>query len=162
MAVKPTVYLDATIPSFYYEDREGTVVRAWHEITVAFWEHAAERYDLLVSDETIRELSEEDYPKEKRERCLSLVSTLTCLAMLPEIVQLAAYYVSEGAMPSHDMGDALHLAFATWYRVQYLLTWNCKHLANANKFEHIQVLNNRRRLVSPSIVTPEQLLGLSP
>ena len=65
-------------------------------------------------------------------------------------------------MPSTDFGDAYHLVFATWYRLQYLLTWNCKHLANANKFEHIELLNARRRLVSPKIVTPEQLLELNP
>ena len=46
--------------------------------------------------------------------------------------------------------------------VHYLLMWNCKHLANANKFEHLHVLHARRRLVSPMIVTPEQLLELEP
>jgi hypothetical protein len=84
------------------------------------------------------------------------------VAFAPEVFDMAEYYVYEGAMPSNDVGDAFHLAFATWYRLQYLLTWNCKHLANANKFEHIQLLNARRRLVSPTIVTPEQLLELKP
>ena len=65
-------------------------------------------------------------------------------------------------MPSNDIGDAVHLASATWYRIPYLLTWNCKHLASANKFEHIHVLHARRRLVSPMIVTPEQLLEFEP
>jgi hypothetical protein len=65
-------------------------------------------------------------------------------------------------MPSTDLGDAFHLAFATWYRIQYLLTWNCKHLANANKFEHIQILTERRRLLAPLLVTPQQLLEAFP
>jgi hypothetical protein len=78
------------------------------------------------------------------------------------VTELAAYYVREGAKPSTDLGDAFHLALATWYRVNYLLTWNCKHLANANKFEHIQILNSRRRLISPIITTPEQLLEIEP
>ncbi len=51
---------------------------------------------------------------------------------------------------------------ASWFRIQYLLTWNCKHLANANKFEHIQVVNARRRLVSPALITPAQLLEIEP
>jgi hypothetical protein len=63
-------------------------------------------------------------------------------------------------MPANDLGDAFHLALATWYRIQYLVTWNCKHLANANKFGHIQALNARRRLLSPLLVTPEQLLEI--
>ena len=79
-----------------------------------------------------------------------------------ELTALGAYYVQEHLMPADDLGDAFHLALATWYRMQYLLTWNCKHLANANKFEHIQVLNARRRLVSPALITPAQLLEMEP
>ena len=70
------VYLDATIPSFYYEERPGTILAAWREITVAFWEYAAGRYELLVSDETLRELEDHGYPAEKRQRCLALVAGL--------------------------------------------------------------------------------------
>jgi hypothetical protein len=91
-----------------------------------------------------------------------LVASVTRLAVSPEVIDLAAYYVAEGVMPSNDLGDAFHLAFATWYRIQYLVTWNCKHLANANKFEHIAVLNGRRRLISPTLVTPQQLLEGEP
>lgn len=61
-------------------------------------------------------------------------------------------------MPSNDLGDALHLSFATVYRIEYLLTWNCKHLANANKFERIRRVNAARRYLTPLIVTPAQLL----
>lgn len=160
--MKPTVYLDATIPSFYYEERPGTIMQAWREITVEFWDHARSGYDLVLSDETLRELQEPGYPAEKRDKCLELVFDLPRLAVVPEVIELVAYYVAEHLMPADDLGDAFHLAFATWYRIQYLLTWNCKHLANANKFEHIQVLNARRRLVSPAIVTPAQLLEVEP
>ena len=83
--------------------------------------------------------------------------------MTPEVIDLADFFVREGAMPANDLGDAFHLAFATWYRIQYLLTWNCKHLANANKFEHIQVLAARRLiLLALHLVTPEQLLETNP
>lgn len=158
--MKPTVYLDATIPSFYYEDRPGIILQAWREITVEFWHRAGGQYELYVSDETLRELQDTGYPEEKRQQCLALVSALPRLAVTPEVTDLVEYYVRERVMPSNDLGDAFHLAFATWYRIQYLVTWNCKHLANANKFEHIQLVNARRRLVSPALVTPEQLLEL--
>ena len=52
-------------------------------------------------------------------------------------------------------------SIAVVHGMDYLLTWNCKHLANANKFEHIRVLTARRGLASPAIVTPQQLLGVS-
>lgn len=157
--MRPTVYLDATIPSFYYEDRPGNVIQAWRQITVEFWQHARDNYQLVVSDETIRELEEFGYPEQKRRKCLDLVAGLPRVSLIPEIKELAAYFAKEGAMPVNDLGDALHLAFATWSRIEYLLTWNCKHLANANKFEHFRVLTMRRRLEAPLIVTPQQLLG---
>jgi predicted nucleic acid-binding protein len=159
---KPTVYLDATIPSFYYEERPGTIIQAWHEITIEFWNHARGNYALFVSDQTLRELQDTGYPETKRDKCLQLVQTLPHLAVTPEVEELAAYFVEEGVMPANDVGDAFHLAFATWFRLEYLLTWNCKHLANANKFEHIRVLTSRRRFVAPALVTPQQLLGVFP
>lgn len=160
--MKSTVYLDATIPSFYFEDRPGTIIQAWREITLEFWDLARSQFDLFVSDETLRELQDLGYPAPKRQRCLDLVADLPRLAVTEEVVDLADFYVREGVMPSNDLGDAFHLAFATWYRIQYLVTWNCKHLANANKFERIQMLNAQRRLVSPLLVTPAQLLEFNP
>lgn len=156
--MKATVYLDATIPSFYYEERPGAIMQAWRELTVSFWEYRRSEYDVFVSDETIRELEDVGYPEEKRSRCLALVAGLPRFAITDAVIDLADLYVREGLMPSTDLGDAFHLAFATWYRIEYLLTWNCKHLANANKFARIQAVNGTRRLVSPLIVTPAQLL----
>jgi hypothetical protein len=120
--MKPTVYIDATIPSFYYEDQTGTIIQAWREITTQFWDDARQHYDLYVSDETLRELQDVGYPADKRAKCLKLVENLPRLAVNDEIVDLATFYVREGIMPSNDLGDAFHLAFATWYRIQYLLT----------------------------------------
>jgi hypothetical protein len=101
--MKPTVYLDATIPSFYYEDRPGTVLQAWREITMEFWERARDYYELYVSDETLRELLDTGYPEAKRQKCLALVAGLPRLAVTPEVTALADFYVSEGLMPSNDL-----------------------------------------------------------
>ena len=160
--MKPSIYLDATIPSFFFEDRPGNIIQAWREITIEFWDRVRPQFDIFVSDETLRELQDAGYPAHKRRKCLELVADLPRLAVTDEVIDLADFYVREGVMPSNDLGDAFHLAFATWYRIQYLLTWNCKHLANANKFERIQALNARRRLVSPLLVTPAQLLEFNP
>jgi predicted nucleic acid-binding protein len=116
---------------------------------------------MLTSDETIRELQDPGYPEDKRARCLALVAGVPRLAVNAEILDLAGYYIQERIMPSGDPGDALHLAFASWYRIQYSLTWNYRHLANANKFRRIEVLNGRRGLASPLLVSPAQLLGIN-
>ena len=157
--MKATVYVDATIPSFYFDERPDPIVRAWRLLTREFWDAHRELYVLYASDETMRELSDEGYPADKRRQCLELVAALPRLAVTPEVIELADVYVRQLVMPSNDIGDAFHLAFATWYRLDFLLTWNCRHLANANKFGHIQRVNEQQRLLSPAIITPEQLLG---
>ncbi len=60
-------------------------------------------------------------------------------------------------MPRNDPADALHLAFACVYEMDYLLTWNCKHLANTEKLRHIQVVNARLGLITPFLLTPPML-----
>jgi predicted nucleic acid-binding protein len=160
--MKPSVYLDATIPSFYHEERPLPQLQEWRRQTIRFWESAQAACEMLVSDETVRELEETGYPDKKRRLCLELIRPLRRLSETPEILELAQFYMRESVMPEYDSGDAVHLAFATRYRVQYLLTWNCKHLANPNKFSHIQTLHTRRGLDTPFIVTPEQFMEICP
>src|SRR5258708_785361 len=90
--MKPTVYLDATCPSVYYEYRSGTIMQAWREITVAFWDLSRDNYELFLSDETLRELQEPTYPEDKRQSCLALVGGLRRLAVTPEVTELVGYY----------------------------------------------------------------------
>ena len=70
---------------------------------------------------------------------------------------LAQIYIEHLVMPKKDLGDAWHLAYATFHNFDFLLTWNCNHLANANKREHIQTINWRMNFATPQIVTPQQL-----
>ena len=60
-------------------------------------------------------------------------------------------------MPMEEGGDAVHLAYASFYRMDFLLTWNCNHLANANKKTHIHIINARMDLFTPEIITPLEL-----
>jgi hypothetical protein len=62
-------------------------------------------------------------------------------------------------MPRVLKGDALHLAYASFYKIDFLLTWNCNHLANANKRKHIRVINTRLNLAIPEIITPLELFS---
>ena len=57
-----------------------------------------------------------------------------------------------------SIGDALHVAIASYHKMDYLLTWNCNHLANANKKKHLRRLNERLRLNTPEIITPLELM----
>ena len=60
-------------------------------------------------------------------------------------------------MPDDILGDAVHLAYASYYKIDYLLTWNCNHLANANKKQHIKIINTKLDLFTPELITPLEL-----
>ena len=80
--------------------------------------------------------------------------------MLPtvdDLEQIVEFYVNNYVMPRTLVGDAVHLAYASYYSVEYLLTWNCNHLANANKKRHIRIINGRLGLPTPEIITPLEL-----
>ena len=75
------------------------------------------------------------------------------------IADTVANYIAHHVMPNDPAGDALHLAIASFHRCDFLLTWNCRHLANANKFGHIRQVNSLLGLYVPALVTPLEWLG---
>ncbi len=77
----------------------------------------------------------------------------------PGLDDVVAYYVEHHLMPADAQGDAAHLAMASMHAIDFLLTWNCRHLANANKIQHIAVLNRRLGLSVPVVTTPLALLS---
>ena len=97
----------------------------------------------------------EEHP-EKKEK-LNLLSEIELLDINYSIEEIVEVYLAHYLMPKNDLGDALHLAIASYYKIDFLLTWNCKHLANANKLAHIRRINERLNLFTPALVTPNQL-----
>jgi predicted nucleic acid-binding protein len=81
------------------------------------------------------------------------------LSVEPAIADIVQAYIQHKVMPNNPVGDALHLALASYHKCDFLLTWNCKHLANANKFHHIRRVNTLLGLYVPLLVTPLELLG---
>lgn len=154
MVEKPKVYLDATIPSYYCDKRES--IRESTDFTRKWWESERHAYDILISDYTIAELDQGNYPY--KDEVLSLVKDIPILPENAEIDKIARHYILDKVMPQQFAGDAHHLACASLYQFDFLLTWNCNHLANANKFNHIRKVNNGLGLESPFIVTPPQLV----
>ena len=90
---------------------------------------------------------------------VELVRNLALLPVEPAIIEIVEAYVRHKLMPVDPAGDALHLALASYHKCDFLVTWNCQHLANANKFGHIRRVNAILGLFVPSIVTPLELLG---
>jgi predicted nucleic acid-binding protein len=130
---------------------------ARREWTRQWWNEGLNRYDVVTSDAVVRELEDGEY--ETRELSLQLLNGIERLEIVDVIADIIDVYLSNKLMPRDRMGDALHLALASFYKCDFLMTWNCHHIANANKFEHIRIINTRLGLFVPSLVTPMSLLG---
>jgi predicted nucleic acid-binding protein len=109
------------------------------------------------SSAVIDELKDGKYAK--KDNCLSLLDDIPLLVIEPDVIQITATYLKHKLMPNEPTGDALHLALASYHKCDFLLTWNCQHLANANKFKHIRQINTLLGLFVPNLVTPLELLG---
>ncbi len=128
-----------------------------HDIlrTRQWWDKERGDYECMTSLIVVEELDAGDYPT--RSECLKLVESLPLLEVTTEVLEIAKVYQAERLMPRHPVADSIHLAIASWYRMDYLLTWNCRHIANANKSRHLEALNFRLHLGMPMLVTPHQL-----
>lgn len=155
--MRETVYVETSIPSFYYEVRTEPDMIARREWTREWWKVAQEKYELVTSPAVVHEIERGDYPS--RAECLKLIAALPLLAIELAVVEIADAYIVRHVMPADPAGDALHLALASFHRCDFLVTWNCQHLANANKFRHIRRVNTLLGLYVPTLVTPLELLA---
>jgi predicted nucleic acid-binding protein len=153
----PRAYVETSIPSFYFEARQEPEMIARRTWTRRWWEHAIFSSELVVSLAVIDELERGQFAA--RDDCLGLVATLPAVAIEPPVLEIVQAYIQHQVMPSDPLGDALHLALASYHRCDFLVTWNCKHIANANKFGHIRRVNALLGLFNPALVTPLELLG---
>ena len=153
--MKSTAYLDTTIPSYLFDKRES--IKMHSEITRRWWDEEMGHFDIWISEETLDEINEGNYPK--KHEILKFISTIPVLAPDNRIIDIAQIYLDNYLMPCVLKGDALHLAYAPYYKIDFLLTWNCNHLANANKRKHIRVINTRLNLPTPEIITPLDLFS---
>lgn len=154
--MKPTVYIETTIPSYYFDGR--TELLADISRTRQWWDQERKDYECFISEVVLDELEEGEYAN--KEKCVSLIQDIPELGIDMEIERIASVYLARKFMPRSPVRDALHVAIASFYRMDFLLTWNCRHLANANKFSHLRQLNLELGLSIPQIVTPDQLLPL--
>ena len=90
---------------------------------------------------------------------MALVSDLELLDITDDVERIVKTYIDRRVMPKDPGGDALHLAVTSYYHLDILLTWNCRHLANPNKMEHIRAVNRELGLPLPILTTPLNYVG---
>lgn len=159
MGTRPRAYVETTIPSFFFEQRTSTNVVARRDWTRQWWANARSSFEMVTSEAVLDELTM-GIPEHSAER-LALVEDLPLLPINSAVAEIVAACISHKVMPADPAGDALHLALASYYKCDFLVTWNCRHIANANKFGHIRRINTMLGLFTPALVTPLELLGTS-
>ena len=126
-------------------------------LTNKWWDTERTNYELVVSQYVLDEASAGD-PTLAVERMQALAG-IPLLPNAPEITRIANEIMSRAILPAKAQVDALHIATVAHHRIQYLLTWNCKHIANAQILPRIHQVLTDAGVPIPVICTPEELLG---
>ena len=152
-----SVYVETTVISYLVAlPARDLVVAAHQQITLDWWGQRRPGFDCVISQVVIDEVSRGD-PAEARKR-LAMVDTLNVLAITTEVEDLTESIMKSGILPLRAVRDAAHVAVAAIHGIQYLLTWNCKHLANAQISRRIAGVCATSGFQMPIICTPEELL----
>jgi hypothetical protein len=155
------VYIETTIVSYLTVRPSRDVVIAGHQqVTHEWWNNHSANYELCVSQLVLDEASVGD-AQAAQER-LILLQPMLVLETAPESLELARSLLAAGALPAKAAGDALHIAVAATKAIPFLLTWNCRHLANAAMRPMIETVCSAEGFKAPIICTPEELLGSKP
>src|SRR5580658_7142818 len=125
-----TVYIETTVVSYLVADENAdAVTTARQEVTRLWWEHRRPWFACFISEEVVDEAGTGD--AEQVRRRLEALRGVERLPISGEVGELAAAFLETGAMPQKAARDAMHLAVATCSGIDFLLTWNFRHLANA-------------------------------
>ena len=153
-----SVYLETTFISYLVARPSRDVIVAGHQQTTQdWWENRRSEFECSVSQVVIDEASVGD-PTEVQKR-LALIGSLPTLAITDDAKALTRAIMAAGILPPQVVRDAAHVAVAAVHAVDYLLTWNCKHLANAQIARRIAVVCEKLGRKMPIICTPEELMG---
>ncbi|MDQ3799785.1 MAG: type II toxin-antitoxin system VapC family toxin [Acidobacteriota bacterium] len=150
--MKQSLYLETSVVGAYLDN--GEPFR--RDLTIRWWEHELSEYQPFVSPLVRREL--ERVPEPHRTGYLRLIEPLKNLEIADEAAILAEGYISRGIFHRKYLADALHVALASFHKIDYLVTWNFGHLANVRKQARIRVFNVSAGFFVPMIVTPEFLI----
>lgn len=157
-SAKATVYIETSIVSYLTARPSSDLLVAAHQhLTAAWWDHQRPHYELFSSQVVLAEAGAGD--PEAAQRRLTALEPLPLLDVTDAAITLAATLITGQALPAQAAQDALHLAIACVHGMEYLLTWNCTHLANARLRSRIEQVCREAGYVPPIICTPEELEG---
>lgn len=153
----PTVYLETTIPSYLASRPSKDLVLAGEQLlTHEWWERRRAAFVLLVSEYVIDEAQRGD--KEAARRRLDYIAALKELEITEASIDLTQAIIASPVFPAKAGVDAAHIALCCVHEVDFLLTWNCRHIANAQILRSLAQVIEDKGYRMPTICTPIELM----
>lgn len=154
--MKAKVYVETSIISYLTARRSRDLILAANQqLTGEWWQERRAQFDLYISQLVLEEIRSGDSAAAAQR--FQAIAGLPLLVLNEAALTLAEVLVREGPLPTKAAADALHIAIATINGMDYLLTWNCKHLANAVLRRQVEQLCRRLGYEPPGICTPQEL-----
>jgi hypothetical protein len=153
--LKATVYVETSIVSYLTALSSRDVVMVAHQELTRVWWASRGDFALFASRFVTDEASAGDVTAARRR--LDALHGIPLLGITDDVIQLAARLVADGGLPAKARVDALHVAVSTVHGMDYLLTWNCKHIANASLRGRIEAICKSSGFIPPVICTPFEL-----
>ena len=157
--MKPKVYIETIILSLLtaWPSRD-LIIAADQQSTRDWWENHSQGFELFVSPEVLGEAAQGD-PEAARQR-LAAVAALPVLAVTEEVEELTRVILNAGLIPPRATRDAAHIAFACVHQMDFLLTWNCRHIHNAMISRRLAGVCSAHGFTLPVVCTPRELMAI--
>jgi len=154
--MKPSVYVETTIPSYYVARESRNIIQvARQELTREWWNLRSANYELFTSQVVLAEVGDVHLACAR----IALLEAIPLLDVDEAVEQMAMELIKKRILPEKAARDALHIAVSTVHKMDYLLTWNCKHIANPHIQNRIRACFAEYLLDIPLICTPEEFIG---
>jgi predicted nucleic acid-binding protein len=154
----PTVYIETSIISYLAANPSRDLITAAHQqITHTWWRERRPEFAICTSQVVLDEAAAGD--ESLAIRRIELLRGVPLLDITPEVADLAAALIARLPFPQRAGADAAHIAVAAYHNVDFLLTWNCTHIANAQLRPRIEHICREMGYAVPVLCTPDELMG---
>jgi hypothetical protein len=152
------VYIETSIVSYLTaRPSSDLVAAAWQTVTTEWWDTRRKLFDLFTSEVVLEEAGRGDVGAAARR--LEALTGIPLLTVTDEVIMLSETFIRKGVLPREAIGDSLHIAIAAVHGLDYLLTWNYRHIANAESKPLIRRVCLEKGFGYPEICTPQELMG---
>lgn len=155
--MKATVYIESSVVSYLTaRPSRDLIVAAHQQVTLEWWENVLQEVQPFVSELVLAEIGRGD-PEASAQR-LASVESFPLLDVVQEVDDLANRYFETLQLPDKALADAYHMALATWHGMDYLISWNCAHIASGRVQRALAEMNGQLDIRTPILCTPEELM----